>query len=53
MNLYIANVVDTAGRWHRIEVTASTWQTVKATARKIAKAQGVEVKFVNDFFCAG
>lgn len=50
MNTYAANVVTTTGQWISVRVQAPSHATVKAQARRIAKAQGADVKFVNDFF---
>lgn len=49
---YIANVVDTTNQWHRIELHAASSVSVKAAARQAAKAQGITVKYVNDFYIA-
>ena len=50
MFTYTAHVIDTANRMHSVKVIAASHTTVKATARRVAKAQGVEVKFVESFF---
>lgn len=50
MNTYTAHVVSTTGTWVTVRVEAKSHTTVKAAARRAAKAQGVDVKFVNDFY---
>lgn len=50
MFTYTAHVIDTANRLHSVKVTAASHSSVKAAARRAAKAQGVEVKFVESFF---
>lgn len=49
---YKVDVVATDGSWHRIAVQSHGYQGVKVAARKIAKAQGVKVKYVNGMFIA-
>ncbi len=50
---YLVDVVAMNGRWHQIAVAGVTdHTTVKAQARRIAKAQGIEVKFINSMFIA-
>jgi hypothetical protein len=48
MNTYVANVVDTAGKWHTVRIQSASWKGVKAQARREVKTQGFDVKFVND-----
>jgi hypothetical protein len=50
MSTYVANVVSTTGTWTTVRVEAKSHATVKAAARRAAKAQGMDVKYVNDFF---
>jgi len=49
---YKVDVVATNGTWHRLTVESPSHVGVKAAARKIAKAQGIEVKFINGLFLA-
>jgi hypothetical protein len=52
MFTYTAHVIDTANRMHSVKVQADSHRTVKAQARRVAKAQGVAVRYVESFFIA-
>ena len=49
---YIVHVIDNALRCHEIAVQSSDWRGVKVTARRIAKAQGTTVKYIESIFIA-